>query len=678
VLAIVAIRAKQEALQSQQEVKRSASIALAGSALVRLRSAPEQAASLALKADDRARTPEAVGALRAVVSQPSLTAMLRAKGGDLGGATFSPDSRLVATTANRGQTDVWNVKTGRLLASLPGRSRVRGRSFRPLRAAFSPDGKLLATVGDDGATRLWGAPRWNLVTTLRGHRGAVLSAAFDGAGRRLVTSGADGTVRVREVSSRRTLAVLRARLKGPVRSVALSPDGSQVAVAEPDSAISLWRAAGGKRVVRLNNPQERGEFAYVANVSVAYSSSGRRLLAVTEDGWARLWDVARRRIVLPVRDKGGAAINAAALSPDGTRFVVATDSDTAVVYRAAKRRKVIATLKPGGEVSTVAFSPDGLRVVTGNSTGTAALWDPQRPARPTMTLTARSQQEKRLWTVAFSPDGRTIVTAGGDEARLWGMGVDRPVLTLPRQLAAVDRVIFSPDGMLMVTSGGGDVRVWRTADGHSVAVLEGGVGKGPRPGVNTSSDAARAVGFSRNGRRFLTIRGRGTSVWDTGSWDKVADLTTTPSRATRRGFFGVRGIISPDGKRVATWDGGRIRLWNATTGRPTGAVLPAAGASFSPDGKLLVTTEFDETTFWRVSDGRRVPSPIKPASAFGAPVYSLDGTLVAAADGKRRVRVWDDGIVRIYSCIACGSAEHLVELVKARLARARDAQRKKP
>jgi len=295
-----------------------------------------------------------------------------------------------------------------------------------------------------------------------------------------------------------------------------------------------------------------------------------------------------------------------------------------------------------------------------------------------MTLAARTPQETTLWTVAFSPDGRTIVTAGGDEARLWGMGVDRPVLTLPRQPATVDRVIFSPDGMLMVTSGGGDVRVWRTSDGHSVAVLEGGVGKGPRPGVNTSSDAGDAVGFSRNGRRFLTIRGRGTSVWDTGSWDKVADLTTTPSRATRRFFFGVQGIISPDGKRVATWDGGRIRLWNATTGRPTGAVLPAAGASFSPDGKLLVTTEFAKTTFWRVSDGRRVPSPIKPASAFGAPVYSLDGTLVAAADGKRRVRVWDDGIVRIYSCIACGSAEHLVELVKARLARARDAQRKKP
>ena len=68
---------------------------------------------------------------------------------------------------------------------------------------------------------------------------------------------------------------------------------------------------------------------------------------MTEDGWARLWDVARRRIILAVRDKGGAAINAAALSPDGTRFVVATDSDTAVVCRAANPREVIATLKPG-------------------------------------------------------------------------------------------------------------------------------------------------------------------------------------------------------------------------------------------------------------------------------------------------------------------------------------------
>jgi WD40 repeat protein len=62
---------------------------------------------------------------------------------------FAPDGRLLATADHDGMVKLWNVVTGRLLASLDGRTNWLGG------VAFSPDGRTLAAIGNDTDVRLW-------------------------------------------------------------------------------------------------------------------------------------------------------------------------------------------------------------------------------------------------------------------------------------------------------------------------------------------------------------------------------------------------------------------------------------------------------------------------------------------------------------------------------------------
>jgi WD40 repeat protein len=63
--------------------------------------------------------------------------------------TFAPSGRLLATADHDGTVKLWDVATGRQLASLEGHA--DGLSG----VAFSPDGRTLAAIGHDDDVRLW-------------------------------------------------------------------------------------------------------------------------------------------------------------------------------------------------------------------------------------------------------------------------------------------------------------------------------------------------------------------------------------------------------------------------------------------------------------------------------------------------------------------------------------------
>ena len=80
-----------------------------------------------------------------------------------------------------------------------------GHSDLVLTATFSADSRLVATGSFDSTMRLWDTSTGQEIRTFTGHLAAVLSIAFTSDGRRLVSGSTDGTIRFWDIASGREL-----------------------------------------------------------------------------------------------------------------------------------------------------------------------------------------------------------------------------------------------------------------------------------------------------------------------------------------------------------------------------------------------------------------------------------------------------------------------------------------
>lgn len=107
---------------------------------------------------------------------------------------FSPDGLCLATasgTATKGEIKLWDVGTGEVLRTLSGhQGRVLSLAFEP-----KPSGRL-ASGGVDRMVILWDWQSGYEALKLRGHGGEVAGVAFDPTGQILATIASDGEVRL--------------------------------------------------------------------------------------------------------------------------------------------------------------------------------------------------------------------------------------------------------------------------------------------------------------------------------------------------------------------------------------------------------------------------------------------------------------------------------------------------
>lgn len=156
-------------------------------------------------------------------------------GGYVPEAQPSPDGKLLATAGGRGEVIIWNLESGRKLATL------EADDIFAFTARFSPDGKLLATGGRAGIVELWKVGTWKCVgRPMTGHAGFVLSASFDPSGRTLVTSSTDGKLRLWDVATQEQLG---SGLTGADNYWSVSrfaPDGRRVVAVFETGRLLLW------------------------------------------------------------------------------------------------------------------------------------------------------------------------------------------------------------------------------------------------------------------------------------------------------------------------------------------------------------------------------------------------------------------------------------------------------
>src|SRR5262249_28304104 len=110
--------------------------------------------------------------------------------------------------------------------------------------AFSPDGRTLVSIGGEATVRLSEVTTGKSRAMLFGHSKHISCIAFHPAGDRFVTGCYDATVKVWQTDPGKLLRTLKA--DAVVRTVAFTPDGRILASAGRDRLIRFWDLETGK------------------------------------------------------------------------------------------------------------------------------------------------------------------------------------------------------------------------------------------------------------------------------------------------------------------------------------------------------------------------------------------------------------------------------------------------
>lgn len=157
---------------------------------------------------------------------------------------FSLDGKTLATVESGNDDDVASVRLWDL-ATLTERASFNVQNR--FRAAFSPDMKVLATTLRNQSVKLWQVDTGKEIATLAGHSNFVTAVAFSPDGRTIATTGLDQVVKLWDLSTAQELATLKdPALKDPstfVIDLRFSHDGRTLAVVADNGSVKLWVAA---------------------------------------------------------------------------------------------------------------------------------------------------------------------------------------------------------------------------------------------------------------------------------------------------------------------------------------------------------------------------------------------------------------------------------------------------
>ncbi len=379
-------------------------------------------------------------------------------------AAFSPDGRLLATSALDHTIRLWDVATGMPVRTLTGHTEI---AFQLI---FSPDGATLLSGSLDGTARLWDVATGATLRTFVGHTASVYADGFTPDGRFAVTGGKDGTVRFWDVTG----PVERDTLLGATSftyGMAWSPDGRQLFAGSGDGTAKIWDVAT-QTVTHVLTTDQRIDAA-------AFSPDGRMLLTGPGDGPSVLWDPATGTQIGELQGSGGGKNGAAMASFSGDgKWVVAplplltNAGPPAVGIWDVDTRQLLRRFETDG-VSGGALSPDGSLLFTfadGPVVPNGTIWDVA-----TGTKLRTVAEPAGMIDGTFSPDGTTILTVGRDDVgHLWDAATGQQLHELRGDTNIMWRGIFSPDGRyVFTTSQDKSARMWDVRTGQQVRYFPG-------------------------------------------------------------------------------------------------------------------------------------------------------------------------------------------------------------
>lgn len=341
---------------------------------------------------------------------------------------FTPDGTTLLTAGadNLTQVGVWDVTIPGSPTQLPSLADGSGNTD----LAFSPDGTVLASLDQppgssrttDNAVKLWEVSDLRMPAAdapLNISTFGFDNFAFNSDGTLLTGAGFDG-VRLWNVSDPEHPRLLWTKL-GVGQSASLA--GHTLAVGS-SSSISLWNVADLTRPSSEGSIRLTGAGAYPDSVDVAFSPSGRQLLARDSESTAAwLIDTADPADPSVLASFDNAPSGQDSFSADGSILAIGSlgatpgSGYTAGLWSLADPRHpapLKALTSRIGNASALEFAPSGNVLAAGETDGTITFWQVTAAGSATRLAAISAGGGAGITGLRYSADGQSLISV--DEA----------------------------------------------------------------------------------------------------------------------------------------------------------------------------------------------------------------------------------------------------------------------
>jgi len=357
-------------------------------------------------------------------------------GGLVLAVAWNADGTRLASTGQEGSIRIWGPANSSFsIAEL-----LLKTAGRVTKVAVSPDGLTVAAGDDQGFIHVWNSPAANeeplrndeAVPAWSAHQGAVRALAYIRIADRvqLISGGDDGRLIRWETDAKHDAHEI-VNGAGPIRSIAISPDGKTLAAGSRDGTVRLWDAATGapKQTLEKREGHVEGYELY----AVGFSADGKQVAVGDSLPGILTRDpdkVALERVLTGHSDavkalswgKGKWLLSA---GPDGS--VLEWDSSVLSHAQVAglkkqeefKYRMGFRNVK---KLTSMDVSADGGLIVTGGERGQVQLWDGVEHVLIGKGFHGHGNSE--IQSVAIAPGGGFFVTADTNTILVWP-GPDR-------------------------------------------------------------------------------------------------------------------------------------------------------------------------------------------------------------------------------------------------------------